>query len=84
MSRTRRRPPGRDRESGKRRGTTPAKRPPKGERAREELEWDDDEAVDDEQYPEDVEDPNESLEEAVDDESSEDSWDDEEPTERAG
>ncbi|MGQ0722805.1 MAG: hypothetical protein ACT4PE_14740 [Candidatus Eiseniibacteriota bacterium] len=83
MSRTRRKPPGRDRESGKRRGNTPARRPPKDERAREELEWDEDEAVDDEQ--EDIESPDESLEEdALDEGISEDSWDDEEPTERAG
>jgi hypothetical protein len=60
----------------------PARRPPKDERAREELEWDEDEAVDDEQ---ELEVPGESLEEdALDEGIPEDSWDDEEPTERAG
>jgi hypothetical protein len=63
----------------------PARRPPKDERAREELEWDEDEAVDDEQVPEDIENPGESLEDdAFEEAIPEDSWDDEEPTERAG
>ena len=84
MSRTRRKPPGRDREPGKRRGGTPARRPAKDERAREELEWDEDEAVDDEGELE-FDEPSESLEEGVlDDRIDEDSWDDDEPTERSG
>jgi hypothetical protein len=84
MSRTRRKPPGRDREPGRRRGSTPARRPAKDKRAREELEWDEDEAVDDE-VVEAFDDPNGSLEdEALDSGILEDSWDDDEPTERLG
>jgi hypothetical protein len=87
MSRTRRKPPGRDREPRKGRegrGGVPARRPAKDERAREELEWDEDEVVDDEDEL-DIEDPSESLEDGdLDVRIDEGSWDDDEPTERSG